>query len=459
MTGFPPELEDPALNSWFLKTFSRYLRSDFASPGDQLVKAADDGKLLHLAPKELRSDNINDTELSGYLLEKKSQLKNTREAEGFPKYGMAQTLYGQRIEDLTDLSAYPESIEDLSPSKVPIGMRGLVETNPEARAMDLAPSLVGNLKLNELRNKMLEIRQSGGQYSAYGQPPAKVPPELLLPDDTLEKLNVAAASNRVARFTDWQDAARQGMATTAIRTDPRFERELLSDGKYMGVSIPNLSRPENQEFKKLVTDVGCDGGWCTRRERFALEYGGGDSSLSLVITNDGKKARPVAQVSVEVLLPNTPDEFYVISDIAGKNNSRDFADNPALPAIQEHVKNLDKMYYGGFKEISHLKELGMRQIPRDTGSLFNFLKLGADQNKFLTKFYGSKASGSGTAIEGVNKVKEEAIRLNNGSYLIVGNDDTVSELLQQALKNLMTPRQQAKGGFMERESNDNRKYL
>ena len=447
--GLPGSV-DPALNNWFSKTFSRYLRSDFASPSDQLVKAADEGKLLHLAPKELWFDAPNDVALTKYLVSKQSDLRNTREAEGFPKYGMAQTGYGERIEDLTDLSAYPESIGDLSPDKVPISMRGLVATNPETRAMDFSPAMVKNLKLKELRDTMLEIRQSDGQYSAYGQPAVKIPPEFLLPDDTLAKLNVAAASNRVARFTDWQNEARQGMATTALRTDPRFERDLSSDGKYVGVSIPDLAKSENQELKKLVTDVGCDGGWCTRQEGHALNYGSGDASLFLLVTNEGKKARPVAQISVEARLPRTKNEYYIISEIAGKNNSYDFADNPALPAIQEYVKNLDSVY-GGFEDVANLKKLGMVQIPKDP-IILGGLIYGPERMTLLKTLYGDKAKG-------LNKVADEAVTLNKGSSLVVGNEGTLGELLQQALQNLTTPRQQAQGGFMERQSNDNRKYL
>ena len=475
MTGFPSSLEDPALNSWFLKTFSRYLRSDFASPSDQLVRAADEGKLLHLAPKDLRLDVAADNALEKYLLKKQPDLKNTREVEGFSRYGMAKTEYGQRIEDLTDLSAYPEAIADLSPNRVPISMRGLVATNPEARAMDFSPDMVKNLKLEELRDKMLEIRQSGGQYSAYGQPGVKIPPEFLLPDDTLAKLNVAAASNRVARFTGWQEQARQGMATTALRTDPRFEREFLSDNKYISVYIPDLTKSKNQELAGIVTDVGCDGGWCTRHEQNAFGYGSGDRRLSIVLTNDGKKARPVAQVSVQSKGTRGYNEVHDIVDIAGRNNSYDFANNPALPAIQEHVKDLDHLY-GGLREISHLKQLGMRQIPRDRQQPAGVIEIGMSANMrrvedllssttdakkhdqflrhmtLLKTLYGDKA-------EGLRKVVEEAVRLNEKSSLLVGNGDTLSELLQQALKNVTTPQKRAKGGFMERESNDNRKYL
>ena len=474
--GGPPVSVDPALNNWFLKTFSRYLRSDFASPSDQLVRAAEEGKLLHLAPKELWFDNDANRELGKYLGSNQPNLKNTREAEGFPKYGMAKTEYGQRIEDLTDLSAYPEAIADLSPNRVPISMRGLVATNPEARAMDFSPDMVKNLKLDELRDKMLEIRQSNGQYSAYGQPAVKIPPEFLLPDDTLAKLNVAAASNRVARFTGWQEEARQGMATTALRTDPRFRRDLSSDGKYISVFVPDLAKPANQELIGIVTDVGCDGGWCTMREGNALGYGSGDRSLSIVLTNDGKKARPVAQVSVESRgTRGSSKEVHNIVDIAGKNNSYDFANNPALPVIQEHVKELDYIY-GGLEDIAYLKQLGMMRIPRDSQQPAGVIEFGVSANMrhvenllssttdakthdqllkhmtLLKTLYGDKA-------EGLRRVVDEAVKLNEKSSLLVGNEDTMSKLLQQALQNVITPQKRATGGFMERQSNDNRKYL
>ena len=71
----------------------------------------------------------------------------------------------------------------------------------------------------------------------------------------------------------------------------------------------------------------------------------------------------------------------------------------------------------------------------------------------LRELYG------GTQVNSLHKVADEAAKLNKGSYFVVGNEDTMSELLQQALQNLTTPQPRAQGGFMERQSNDNRKYL
>ena len=173
-----------------------------------------------------------------------------------------------------------------------------------------------------------------------------------------------------------------------------------------------------------------------------------------MLTNDGKKARPVAQVSVGSRgTRGSSKEVHNIVDIAGKNNSYDFANNPALPVIQEHVKELDYIY-GGLEDIAYLKELGMMQIPRESPSkLMDLFSPTFKRMKLLGELYG------GTQAENLRKIADEAAKLNKGSYFVVGNEDTMGELLMQALQNLTTPRQQAQGGFMERQSNDNRKYL
>ena len=286
---------DKPLTNWFQKTVTRYLRSDFASPQDQLVKAAEEGKALHLAPKEF-SDSAEDQALKHFLQRRQSDLEYMRQAEGFGNTNMATQPYGQRIEDLTDISAYPERVGDLTPNRVPPSMRNIVETRPETRVTDFAPGIVDNLKLNELRDKMLDVRQSGGKYGAYGQPEVKIPAEYLLPDSILVQQNVAAASNRMAKYTNWQDDTRQRMATTSLREDPRFTRAPLQDGKYLGVALPDVR--QNPEVKQLVLDVGCDGGWCTRYSQNAKAYGSGDSRLHIMVTGEGKKARPVAQFSI-----------------------------------------------------------------------------------------------------------------------------------------------------------------
>jgi hypothetical protein len=442
---------DPTLNSWFMKALPRYLRSDFASPEDQLVRAAEEGKMLHLAPKKYSQFSDVDAATAKFLKSKAQDNKNMRRREGFLPEGETNTEYGQRIEGLTDAAAYPEQVGDLTLNRVPPSMRNLLATNPEARVMDFAPDIANILKLPELRDKMLEIRALGpkAEYSAYGQTPAKIPDEFLLPDDTLAKLNVAAASNRVARFTRWQDETRQAMATTALRSDPKLRRESLEDGKYIGVALPDID--VYPDYMKLVNDVGCDGGWCTAQQRNALDYGSGDAQLFLMVTGEGKTARPVVQISVEKTGRGKDGAgIYSIVDIKERHDTSNFKTNPALPAIQEYVQSLDNVY-GGIDYILDVDKLGMKKLPKEPMELLTLFD-GSRVRSQLAKAFGSEK-------EGFELVRDELIKLNNGSQYTTGNEDAVAGLINQAVQNVLNPRQRANGGMIERQSTDNRRYL
>jgi hypothetical protein len=461
----PLESTDKSLSDWFSKKVTRYLRSDFATPDDQLVRAAEEGKLLHVAPKEF-SDSADDQILKTFLERRQSDLEYMRQAEGFGNTNMARQPYGQRIEDITDISAYPERVGDLTPNRVPQGMRNLVETQPEARVTDYAPGIVQNLKLDELRDKMLEVRQSNSLYGAYGQPAVKIPKDYLLPDKTLTDLNVAAASNRMAKYTKWQDETRQRMATTALREDPRFTRAPLQDGKYLGVALPDVR--QNPEVKQLVTDVGCDGGWCTRYSQNAKAYGGGFSRLHIMVTGEGKQARPVAQFAIaDSGAGFEPSKRYAITEIKEKGNTADFANNPALPAIQEYIQFLEKSY-GGLDYVDDLKGLRMTQLPEYPMRLLDLFNPTVQQRRVLEKRFGSEE-------EGFRVVRDKAVELNNGSRFMTGSEDAVANSLEQAMQlvagpkenlarriqmNLFgLPKEKAYGGMIERQPNDNRRYL
>ena len=455
---------DKPLTNWFQKTVTRYLRSDFASPQDQLVKAAEEGKALHLAPKEF-SDSAEDQALKHFLGRRQSDLEYMRQAEGFGKSNMATTPYGQRIEDITDISAYPERVGDLTPNRVPPSMRDIVETQPETRVTDFAPNIVENLKLEALRDKMLDVRQSDGKYGAYGQPAAKIPAEFMLPDDTLAKLNVAAASNRMARYTNWQNETRQKMATTALRADPAFPRAQLQEGKFIGVALPDIKK--NPEAKQLVIDVGCDGGWCTRYTPNAEAYASGFNRLHVVVTGEGKQARPVAQFSVADNGPSYDTKRFSITEIKEKGNTADFANNPALPAIQEYIQYLDKTY-GGLDYVDNLKGLRMTQLPEYPMRLLELFNPTVQQRRMLENKYGSEENG-------LRAVRDKAVDLNNGSRFMTGSEDAVANSLEQAMQLLIgpketlarriqmnlfgLPKEKATGGMMERQPDDNRRYL
>ena len=222
---------------------------------------------------------------------------------------------------------------------------------------------------------------------------------------------------------------------------------------------------KNPELKKLVTDVGCDGGWCTQGEKFAEDYGSGNSRLHVIVSGEGKQARPAAQFAVEEKMQrgsNNGVPFEIpkvsITEIKTAGNTRDFEGKEhraSLPAIQQYVQALDKQY-GGVAFVDQLSELGMTQLPkRISMELLNMYGLSSQRpfaNMELRAMFGSDE-------EGLKAVKNEMMKLNNGSQYAVGNKDDVAALIRQATRNVLALQQRATGGMIERQSTDNRRYL
>jgi hypothetical protein len=144
-----------------------------------------------------------------------------------------------------------------------------------------------------------------------------------------------------------------------------------------------------------------------------------------------------------------PDSFS-ITEIKGVNNQADLTNAPYLRQVQEQIKNLDSQLKLG--DVENLDGIGMSKISENPMELFN-PTIGAALKFPLEKAFGSEAAG-------LAAVRDEAIKLNNGSQYVIDNKDDVAGLLNRALGNVLTPPQQrAKGGMIERQSTDNRRYL
>jgi hypothetical protein len=478
---------DAKLNDWLSNKLTAYLRRDFATPDDQFVKAADANQLLHFVNKPIpkrpdldpyyeRISNFDSVENLPYV----------RKTEGFEAKGEAKTEYGKRVETLTDASAWPLQLEDItSPGLVPPGMRDRVKTDPSARLTELGANVDEMLQFDKLAAGMEKMRSMPKIYSAYSQPGIKVPEEYLLTDQTLVGLTPAQASNRVAKFRNWEEENRQRMASKALFEDPSIRRTPAEGG---GTWINPDDLAENPNMLNLIQDVGCDGGWCTKDADSALSYGSGENRLSILMDN---KARPQAQLTItskqygadeftqsmdlddynafrarypNIALYNSeaifrtpefkqfkaknPDSFS-ITEIKGTNNRTDLTDAPYLKQIQKQIKDLDSQL--NLQDVSDLDSIGMKQLPKEPMELLT-MGVGYGVRLPLEKAFGSERAG-------LDAVRSEAIRLNNGSQYTTGNEDDVADLLRRALGNVLTPQQRATGGMIERQSTDTRKYL
>ena len=437
---------DPVLNEWMRAKVGAYIRRDMGTEMDQFVRAADEGKKLHF---------INKPITEGYPgPHMPIALRQARKTEGFPEEGVAKTPYGQDVEMLTDRAVNPVRLEDVYPSSVPPGLRQFVETDPSMRIYELDAWPLEEMKFQTLRNKMEQMRQLPESLSFYSQPGVKVPERYKLTDQTLQGLTPAQASERVAQFDAWKQDAKQRMATKYAKEDPSLDRVELSNG-VTAVQLPDLQ--SSPRIKQLALDIGCDGNWCTRQETSALVYGSGDSRLHILVD---KKARPVAQITFTKLSPTkkqleadpSAGDRFSITEMLGKDNSSDFSQSPALPAIQQYIKFLDRRY--GLSLVANLDKVDMKQMDN-----LALIKGAQELSKRRQRYTPNMSSEEYKAAWQRDLIDfETAIYDINGGSKYLTKDQDMNSLVQQTLDQL-APQQRATGGMIDRQSTDNRRYL
>jgi hypothetical protein len=336
------------------------------------------------------------------------------------------------------------------------------------------------LNLIELRDKMARMRQMGPEFSKYSQPAVKVPEQYMLTDKSLQGLTPAQASERVVQFDAWKQEAQQKMASRAAFVDPAISRTRASDG-HVWVNPPDLER--NPALRELIQDVGCDGGWCTKGENYALNYGSGENRLTVLMDN---KARPRAQMTINSK-EYGPDDFIEsladdevaafrakypdiaayhtdkiagtpefqewqainpgsisITEIKGVNNQADLKDAPYLKQIQQRVKDLDSANM--LTSVDNLD--GIRMV---------------DLDEYLPalSMLSKSSFGRPLSIEQESQLSVFMKNLNNGSRYVDKNEgkNIFNEADRMLRPSFHPPQQRATGGMIERQSTDNRRYL
>jgi hypothetical protein len=449
---------DQLLNEWMRNKVAPYMRRDMGTEMDQFVKAADEGRKLHFINKPI-TEGYTGPHMPAWI-------RNLRKAEGFPEEGFAKTPYGQDVEMITDKVPGPVALDEAYESSIPPGLKQFVKTDPNMRMYELNFHGLDALNLIELRDKMAKMRQMSPEFSKYGQPGVKIPEQYMFTDKSLQGLTPAQASERVAQFDAWKQEAQQKMASRAAFVDPAISRTKAADG-YVWVNPPDLER--NPAMRELIQDVGCDGGWCTRSEATALNYGSGDNRLSVLMDS---KARPRAQITITTK-QYTPDDFISsmaddevvafrakypdiaayqtdeialtpefrqwqsmnpdslsITEIKGVNNQADLTNSPYLKQIQQRVKDLDSV--NSLESVENLDGINMTDL--------------------TSRLYGhpSIANRPRVTKEDMKSILDEAARLNGGSRYVENEKDKIDPLFQQAADNILGPEKRATGGMVER---------
>lgn len=478
---------DNALDQWVTDKLGRYMRRDMASPDDQFVKAAEQGRPLHFMPD--RQPVVSTGTEPDFL-------KYVRQSEGFNPKGEATTPYGRAVETQVDLAVEPVRLEDFVGSERRLRPQTAAEiaTNPERRVYEvMAPEVNDRLQFPELVTAIQNIRENN-VFRAYGQS-IPVPKELQFSDEALKGLSPAQASERVAAYNKWIEGARQKAASEAITKNPRMEM-VKAEGDSTWVRVPDTA--ENPEILDLVKDVGCAGNWCTEQTNYAIQYGSGENRLHILMD---KKAQPRVQMTLKERQLN-PDEFlnsmddvefdafkarypdavrygdiantpdyqewlrlnppgYRITEIKGFNNDPDLTRSPHLAAVQNYIKQLDKE--GNLQGVSNLK--GINMMDRDGLDIYNALveryaALPQGAHKPFLEQVEARASNNsykGTFTTLLEQTRALIDQKNGGSRYIVREDGP--RLLKEALDEVFSPLEKANGGMVERRTDDSRKYL
>jgi hypothetical protein len=460
---------EPSLKTWLRDKVGAYLRRDFGTESDQMVQAADQGKKLHFMSPKL-------TENVPHRLDR--DIGFSRELEGFPKSGFAKTPQGQKVEEVIDSTIHPLQLQDVSATyQVPPSMRQFVDTNPEMRVSQMGP-IDENLKLDELAQAMGKMFKEK-EFKAYGET-IPMPKEYILTEDTLKGLTPAQASNRVANKMEWVEKKRAELAGVAISKDPRIVSHSYDNGSKW-ISPADLADYPNQA--EMVKDIGCAGGWCTDKATYAMDYGSGDNRLNILLD---KKFEPRVQLTVHQPSVGTREFILAYPDLPAieamtldRTLTKQRADEMirAMPEYQEFVKNNQNI-----KQITEIKGQFNNADLRDSPYLKqvqDFVKRQGPELKSVINLAGINMVDARNEIvqkvldrhDLINKYNQsymdKLLQLNDNSFYVDAGE--LSGLLKKADE--YTPpnaaraiqmnlfQTKATGGMIERQPNDNRRYL
>jgi len=469
-----------AVADWVKSKVGRYIRSDFATEQDQMVKAAEEGKKLHFTTPRAMEESAPIIDPSVTIM---------RKTEGFPSQGFAKTEQGKLVENIVDSSVWPATLENTPTDYIPSSIRKFKDTDPNMRVYEFPDAVFeDNLKITNLANQMDKM-MTEKTIKLWGQE-VPVPKEYQLDVDTLKGLTPAQASNRVAMKEEWLAKKEPEIAGQMLAKDRHLVSHEYNNGSKW-ISPDDLA--DNDSHRELVTSVGCRGGWCTDKESFAFDYGSGENRLHILLD---KNAQPRAQLTMnspqvrvrDFILAN-PDLPALEAMTLDRTLTKQRADEMirAMPEYQDFVKQNQ-----GIKHITEIKGQFNKEDLTDQAYLKevqDFIKRQGPELQSVENLDGIGMTDISSHIypnksfkaiatpgkKGIKDVYDEAIRVNGNSPYIENDPDVIDSVIEKAVKNVFTPKlneartiqmnlfqpptEKAHGGMIERQHSDNRRYL
>lgn len=288
----PPN--EVALNQFVDKQLTRYVKNQMGTKDDPIRSLAEKGA-LHVNHEQL---NFWPEMHGKYLQEGQSAVAQSPVAkswEGVSDMQIQPTTAGALL-GKTDKDAFgKDTVRDTTNMLADNPWLNKVPADASVYGLAEPRHLADNLKFDHLID---ELRNATN-------PASGLPRELLLKPESLSKLSVPQAVERVAKINEWR-AAQMETARKAAREGIPVHKEYLEG--YQWTSAPDTAADE--KALQYIKDVGCEGGWCTQGESAAKQYGGGNNRLYVLHDPQGKA---VTQISV-----NTTENFHPISTYGGQ---------------------------------------------------------------------------------------------------------------------------------------------
>ena len=355
---------DP-LNQWVDKQLTRYIKNQMGTKEDPIRASADKG-ILHYEPVGWWRRGVG------------VSARANRKLAGLNTDPISTTPYGMAWENVADVAIsgapYRMHLPMISAEDAPDALRALggefAFQNPNALAYSMnkgitAENLGFNHLIDELRNAI--------------NPASGLPRELLIKPESLSKLSVPQAVERVAKINEWR-AAQKAEADLLRARNPAT---VLHKEYPEGYSWYELKNPEGAKNSSALEDAlkyegeqmgHCVGGYCPDVAE----------GRSRIYSLRDKKGQP--HVTIEVRPGMTPEEqaargmreigghLNKILQIKGKANLA--PKEEYLPFVQDFVRS------GNWSDVRDLQNTGLMRV--------DLLKkegwdLGDINKKYLTK--------------------------------------------------------------------------
>lgn len=357
-----------AMNKWIESNLTNYFKKQMSSPDDPLRTLAEEGR-IPLDPEEADEalQMLRATPGTGRAF--RLEQSGARDTATYEQLGQSEPA--KAFELLTDSMIKGSSAGEIV--RLAEGdsrfMRDIVQKNPWLTKVD--PST----EVYSLRNSPVSVF---AQMSGDGEMAPHLPrtfnldhmmdvirsdlQEGRLRPERLSQMSVADAYKRMLQYDD-------DMAKAAKEAELARSKALLTStpvvqyqSGYRWVQLPD---PEsNSEAMKLVTDIGCRGGWCTRYEENARRYGGssGGNELFVLLDEGGK---PHLQVQTKKAPDSEARDILQMKPWSNSWASQYVKDE--LVKNPEYVKQIkpyldDFVLNGDWREIQDLSNSGLFNV-------------------------------------------------------------------------------------------------